>query len=623
MDFFAHQEAARRSTRRLVVLYVVAVLAIVACVDLAAAFVFSLGAKGERGDVAAYAFAALGALAVIGIGAAIRTHELRRGGPAVAELLGGRRIPLQPHDPKERMLRNLVEEMAIAAGTSAPAIYVLDDEPGLNAFAAGWTPDDAAIAVTRGCLATLDRDELQGVVAHEFSHVFHGDMRLNIRLMGTLAGIVFLATIGRALVRIGGRSGARSRKSNGGGFVVFGALLVAIGWIGVLFARLIQAAISRQREFLADASAVQYTRNPLGIGMALARIGDQSAHLDHPRTEEASHMLFADGVRRLVGGMFASHPPIAERIARVLPGFAASRRRDDSLQSGVAALAPQRPAADRVGRSGRDALVAAFGDMQSADVEAARTLLAALPLTLLQAAHEPASAKSLACALLLDDDAVRRAAQMAMLPPDPQLRHDAQSLRLTLRDADRAARLPLLTLALPALGELPHADRAPLRSALRALAAADGAVTPFEWALLRLAERALAPAAGDRVRRAPARFVPLAARADAAAAVLSVLARAAHGAGEETAVAAFARGRRQLGDLPAVSLLPAAGCSLAALGEAVDALADIAPACRRRLLAGCIEAVLHDGVLQAAEADLLRALAALWDCPLPLAVAAG
>ena len=330
MDFFGHQDAARRATGRLVALFVLAVLAIVACTYAAAQALLFVGNGHAHFQPGLLLVVALVTFAIIGLAMTWKTSELRSGGGKVASLLGGTEVPLDPSDAKERMLRNIVEEMSIAAGVPVPEIWVLEDEAGVNAFAAGWSPADAAVAVTRGCLEALDRDELQGVIAHEFSHVFHGDMRLNIRLMGVLFGIVCLATIGRILVRSVGSS--RGNKKGGpAGIIAFGVCLVIIGWVGVFFARLIQAAVSRQREFLADASAVQYTRNPRGIGMALAKIGGLTARLETPHAEEASHMLFADGVARLLGSAFATHPPVATRVERILPGFTRQLRSAGSM----------------------------------------------------------------------------------------------------------------------------------------------------------------------------------------------------------------------------------------------------------------------------------------------------
>src|SRR5690606_28971990 len=248
----------------------------------------------------------------------------RQGGSVVAGLLGG--LPVNPatDDPDERRLVNVVEEMAIASGVPVPAIYVLPGEESINAFAAGYGVHDAAVAVTRGALKHLTRDELQGVIAHEFSHILNGDMRLNIRLIGLLHGLLLLALIGRVLLRSGGRSRGR-RKEKGGSVQValIGLGLVLLGYIGVFFGKLIKAAASRQREYLADAAAVQFTRNPEGIAGALKKIGALGAgsRIVHPRAEELSHLYFASGLRSSFAGLFATHPPLVERIRRIDPSF--------------------------------------------------------------------------------------------------------------------------------------------------------------------------------------------------------------------------------------------------------------------------------------------------------------
>jgi len=631
MDFFGHQARARSASGRLVFLFVLAVAAMVVCIYVVAhiAFTFAEG-SGQGFQPAIFGLVAAGTLGVVGLAMLFKTSQLRSGGGKVATMLGGTPVPLSPMDPQERVLRNVVEEMAIASGVPVPEIYVLENESGINAFAAGWSPADAAVAVTRGCLQQLDRDELQGVIAHEFSHVFHGDMRLNIRLIGVLFGIVCIATIGRILLRTMGRSRG-DKKGGAAAIALFGVGLVLIGWLGVLFARLIQAAISRQREFLADASAVQYTRNPHGIGMALAKIGGVSGKLQSPHAEEASHLLFADGVSRLLGGIFATHPPLRQRIERVLPGFARQLAKSPSMTaaaaatplppgfSAVAAAAPPNAARSPVAASD---LVAAAGDPRPEHVMAAKALLGALPLDLATAVHEPAAASALVVALLLDRDPRARAAQLALLPRgDVAFAHAVQEKVHLAGGTDRALRLPLVELAVPALRALPAAARRSLRDLLRALAAADGAVSPFEWALLRTIERHVR-LDGEAPHRPSGRPAALLAHADEAAVVLSALAHAGARGDGTRAAQAFASGHRAAG-LPAhVTLLPPDRCGVPALETAVHTLARVSPLGLRNLLTACAAAASTDGVLDADEADLLRALATLWDCPIPLVTAA-
>lgn len=251
---------------------------------------------------------------------ALKTMQLRSGGGVVARSLGGRQVDPGTKDAAERRLLNVVEEMALASGTPIPEVYVLDNEQGINAFAAGHSPHDAAIGVTRGCIDTLNRDELQGVIAHEFSHILNGDMRLNVRLIGILFGILVLAILGEGLMRSALWSGGARRNSKDNSamvFLVLGLAVMAIGYIGVLFGRLIQSAISRQREFLADASAVQFTRYPDGIANALIKIGAGGSRLQSEHAQETAHMFFASGIKQHFGGGFATHPPLHSRIRAI------------------------------------------------------------------------------------------------------------------------------------------------------------------------------------------------------------------------------------------------------------------------------------------------------------------
>lgn len=632
MDFFGHQERAQAATRRLVVLFGAAVAGIVVCIYFAAWAAFSIadGRGPHLWQPELLAWATFGTLGVVGLAALFKTSQLRSGGGKVAQLLGGREVPPETQDPQERMLRNVVEEMSIAAGVPVPAIYVLDGETGINAFAAGWSPTDAAVAVTRGCLETLNRDELQGVIAHEFSHVFHGDMRLNIRLMGVLFGIVCIATIGRILFRVLGRGGGSDGKGKGGvaAVALFGLFLVLIGWIGVLFARLIQAAVSRQREFLADASAVAYTRNPFGIGMALAKIGGLGGRLQSPHAEEASHMLFADGMRRFFGGAFATHPAVETRVERILPGFRAQLAKGRSLEDAVAATPPPAGAAGLTGGAApapapklpAAAVVRSAGAPGPEHVDAAKELLRGLPLDVVSAAREAARAPALVVALLLDRSPARRQEQLAPLAQrDAALAQEARSLFQALAQAPPRAALPLLSLAVPALRTLPAAARARLHADARALALADGTLSPFEFALVKTLERH-APA-DDGPPRRPVRRAALQERADATLAVLAALARVGAAGDEAAARSAFGRGVDALATFGEPALPPAGRDPVQDLERAVVALDDVSPLGQRNLLEACAATAGADGRLSADEAELLRALAGLWDCPLPIVVA--
>src|SRR5439155_355688 len=317
VTFFEHQTRARRSTSLLVVLFALAVVGVVLAVNLVVPLALYVGARGFfTPSPGLYVTLTVVTLAVIGIRTLVGVLQMRGCGDAVAQLAGGVRVERGTRDADERRLLNVVDEMAIASGVSVPHVYVLRGERGINAFAAGYSPNEAVVAVTEGTARTLTRDELQGVVAHEFSHVLNGDMRLSVQMIGVLAGILFIGEVGNFLLRA--RSGGDDRRS-GGGIVFVGAALLIIGYAGLFFGRLIKAAVSRQREFLADASSVQFTRNPEGIAGALATIsaGPGSSLVANRRAETLSHMFFATGVSMWFESLFATHPPLLERIARI------------------------------------------------------------------------------------------------------------------------------------------------------------------------------------------------------------------------------------------------------------------------------------------------------------------
>ena len=281
MDFFASQDDARKKTGLLLFYFGLAVLSIIIAVYIAFAFFFAY--QGSRAsqfsfysiwDPELFVTVAGVTILIVICGSLYKISILKSGGAGVAEMLGGKLIPASTQDFLEKRLLNIVEEMAIASGVPVPPVYLLENEQGINAFAAGFTPDDAVIGVTRGSLETLNREELQGVIAHEFSHILNGDMWLDLKLVGFLHGILLIALIGRSILR--GSSRSRNSK-NSGGFVLFGLVLLVLGYLGVLFGKLIKSGVSRQREYLADASAVQFTRNPHGLAGALKKIGGLAA----------------------------------------------------------------------------------------------------------------------------------------------------------------------------------------------------------------------------------------------------------------------------------------------------------------------------------------------------------
>ncbi len=347
MDFFAQQARVRGSSRRLVVLFALAVIAIVAAIDTVVWI--SMGHHAVDGEPAASNLSLLVTSSVvvlggIGLSSLFRIMSLSGGGKTVAESVGAVPVPTDTRDPQLRQLRNVIEEVAIAAGVPVPDIYLMAEEPGINAFAAGYSASDAAVCVTQGCLDNLSRDELQGVIAHEFSHVLNGDMRLNIRLMGLLFGILVLAVVGRRVIWFGG--GRSSRRDGGGGQVwMIGLALIVVGYIGYFFARLIQAAVARSRESLADASAVQFTRQTDGIAGALKKIAilSEGSELQVANKQEVAHMLFGEAGK--FSALFATHPPLLQRIRALEPGF-----REDDLARLAASMqrASQTPSATTV-----------------------------------------------------------------------------------------------------------------------------------------------------------------------------------------------------------------------------------------------------------------------------------
>lgn len=635
IDFFGHQDIARRKTSLLIGYYAAAVALIVLAVYAAFAFTFAGAGLHQESRMRWEAlwnpelfFAVTGATVLVVLaGSAYRIRQLAEGGEAVARLLGGKPLAPDTRDAAERRVLNIVEEMAIASGTPVPRVFVLPEERGINAFAAGFTPSQAVIGVTRGCMDQLTRDELQGVIGHEFSHILNGDMRLNIRLLGVLNGILVIAIVGYWIFRSAAVGGGRSRRNKGSPLplLILGLTVMAVGYIGVFFGRLIKSAVSRQREYLADAAAVQFTRNPQGLAAALKKIGGYKpgSRLQTAHADEASHFFFANGLRASAFKLMATHPRLLDRIRRLDPAFDGTFDRlprppadSPAAPSGpVSALHPGGAAA-RVALQ-PDTVVRRVGMPGPEHLVHAVELMDRIPVPVKAAAHEPFGARAVVYGVLLGADAAVRSRQLAELDrhADPAVMQATRALMEPVRELDAECRLPLAEMALNALKALSEAQYRVFLANVDRLVKADQQVDLFEYALQRIVRQTLDPVFG-RNRRGTIQYYALQPLLPDCAQVLSCLAYA--GADDrERAAQAYAQGIRSLGALRPPALLPLSACGLQALDTGLVRLSESAPQIRKRVLTACVACVAADGFATVDQTELLRAVAGALECPLP------
>jgi len=627
VNFFDAQDKARRATRWLVVVYLAATVLIVAGVTLVVAGAFyTVGEVGTPPHPALLLWTAAAATLLIVGSTLFKTARLSAGGSRVATDLGGTLVSADVQDPLRQRLRNVVEEMAIASGVPVPDIFVLEQEPGINAFAAGYAPGDAAVAVTRGTLELLDRDELQGVIAHEFSHILNGDMRLNIRMMGVLFGIMVIGMIGRTILRNTRTSNLVSSRrggKNAGGIILIGLGFAILGWIGVFVARVVKAAVSRQREYLADASAVQFTRQTDGIAGALKKIGGYEAgsYFRAADPEEVSHMLIARGAR--FASLFATHPPLTDRIRKLEPGFDDSqypvihlRDREPAAGDDADAAAPFSAFAGSVAVAPA-ALAASVGRPGAAHVDFATRLRRAVPMTISDAAHSPSQAYLLALALLLAG-ITEPARQFELLRQQLGPERTAMLQRYHAQVAKLGAhfRLPLLEISFPALKRMPAQHLEFLLDLAQRLIDMDGEVDFEEYCFFRILSTSLGQSAapGHRTRRGRPGRDEL---RRAAVTLLGQLALRGHG-GEASRREAFRAGIDRFGQWAESETLNAvAHASVADFDRCLDVLVRMSPAAMKTLLEAATATVLHDGEVNAREAEMLRTVCVSLECPLP------
>ena len=647
MDFFEQQAKAHHKTKVLVFYFALAVVSLIVMIYFVALFVhFSAGAHhsyrygGQQPQFSLWSpedllISATVTLAVIFIGSAYKTMALAGGGSVVAESLGGRLVASNTQDPDERKLLNVVEEMSIASGVPMPQVYVLDNEDYINAFAAGHTTSDAVVAVTRNCMKKLTRDELQGVMGHEFSHILNGDMRLNIRLIGILFGIFCLATIGRILMYARGR--------NSGGVVMVGLLLLAIGSLGVLFGRLIQAAVSRQREFLADASSVQFTRNPAGLSGALQKIGGYGSRMESPHASDASHLFFGNALGDSLFNLMATHPPIPDRIRAIDPTWDGKYKRlpDDrpenlNLYQTPHQPRPAKPVPNIFGTVVGGAILASggmdeppvirthtvlpnLGNPTPLHLKYAEQLRESLPDSVKAAAREPLDAAALIFALLLNGDDAARAAEVAEIGKrfSAAVSEKTAALYPDVSVAATHARLPMVNLALGALKQMSPDDYPKFSDTMQWLVECDGKVELFEFVLQKIVLRHL-DSQFNATRKQVIQYYTLKPLVPDAAVVLSALANV--GSSDTAEIAkAFETGAPYLrapGDTE-LQLLPAEKCGVDEIDAALTRLALAVPTIKKNLLDACVHVVGADGVITESEAELLRAIADTLDCPMP------
>jgi Zn-dependent protease with chaperone function len=690
MNFFEHQDRARNNTRKLILLFALSLSFITVTVYLAAVVTLSGTSKGSKSRSSRYssinctqlrpatprtsaspnfndpaqrfqprypnsvavsptvqvpcppvtqkaAFSwwnpslfftiGTGTVVLVGLGSLYKIQTLKAGGSVIAQEMGGRLLLSEMAHPEERQLLNVVEEMAIAAGISVPAVYVMDAEPGINAFAAGFTPNDAVIGVTRGTLEQLSRDELQGVIGHEFSHILNGDMRLNIRLIGLLHGLLLLYITGRIIIDL------RPRGKEGNAVLVFGIALVVIGSFGLLCGRLIKSAISRQREFLADASSVQFTRNPAGIAGALDKIASHhySSIVYSPSAESNSHLFFGSALRfNFLEELFATHPPLAQRLRRLdaskrqyagqTPTFSSGGSSVTGQESLAADFAGGRSTVARSPHIQADAaqIVSQVGTVMPEHYAYAKALLGQLPEALALGIREPQGAIAIVYGLLLDTQNPQvRTKQLEWLkqvePAD--LIEKTLALSADLDAIDPRSRLPLVDLTVPVLRQSDTDQHQRLFKCIQGLANADGRWSLSEFVLYAVLRHRLQPASVTSIQSTE--FTTIGQIWSDCLILLSGLAQVGQ-TGADAITYAFRSGVYRLPGAGQETLPDAPpACNLQTLKRSLDRLNLATPKLKQAIVDACAHTVLLDNKVTVQEAELLRAIVILLGCPMP------
>ncbi|MEM1442968.1 MAG: M48 family metallopeptidase, partial [Verrucomicrobiota bacterium] len=580
-----------------------------------------------------FLFSTIGTGLIVLLTSAYKTAQLSGGGAVVARELGGREVDLNTTDFHERRLLNVVEEMAIASGVPVPTVFVMDREDSINAFAAGKTTSDAVIGVTRGCMTLLTRDELQGVVAHEFSHILNGDMRLNIRLMAMLFGILFLALMGELILRFGVRGSVHSGRREGAGaalvMLLAGVGLLAIGYIGSFFGNLIKASVSRQREFLADASAVQFTRNPEGLAGALIKIGGlkSGSEVTHPMARDCSHLFFSSGLK---SQMLATHPPLETRISRLLPSWngkygeailpavteSMDRPRERSHSAAVSMLTERE---SKVPLS-KDEAIESMRTLHPEQVELGQSVHQSLPPHWIETCHSHHGALAMVYALLLAQDETLRNAELSQLRQscEEETYKLVSGLYPEVGQIHSTIKFSLVDLAIPTLRRLSQQEYGEFRKSMNRLIASDRRVDLFEFALLKVIQRHL-DSYFQESRPPRMKYRRMGRLQNEASILLSTMAAMSHPEDPATIQSAFAKAAGYLEKTARTSIQfrDASECGLKSIEAALAKFNESTPPVKRLLLEAASYCVLEDKGVSSREAELIRATADAIGCPIP------
>ncbi len=636
MNFFKSQDDARRNTGRLVILFSLAVVSLIVMTNLLVMFVFGYINVEQTGginteqliqhiDWQVFLVVAAAVTTTIALGSLYKILALAGGGARVAEMLDAELVVNGNNDIRKQRLLNVVEEMAIASGTPVPPVYLLDED-GINAFAAGYKPGDAVIGVTRGAIEKLGREQLQGVIAHEFSHILNGDMKLNIRLIGLLHGILLIGMIGYYILR----STSHSRRSkDSGGAAVLGLGLVVIGYAGTFFGNLIKAAVSRQREFLADASAVQFTRNPDGIAGALKRIGGEATGsiIENPSALQISHALFSQGIKTWLGSLYATHPPLEKRIYSIqpqwdgefdysLPADIDQATHKSTADHQVSTEQPVATMAAVAAAMSSGAIIDQIGQPTASHLEYAQQLLNDLPPEFTSAVNDPFSARAVIYFLVLDKDKAVHNEQLQHLKSaaDTGVYEETMKLVRAGYELKKEYRLTVVDMALASLHQLSAKQYSLFKQNLNTLIEIDSKISLFEWSIRKIVFHHLDPVFSKKPGTKH-QHLKLKHAKDACALLLSILIYS----GKQQGISdndVFDIAARELGELD-ISLLQKNEISLKSLNQSLDELAKLKPLEKPRLLKACAVSITVDQRITAEEVEIYRAISAILDCPMP------